>query len=611
MRWKFAAVAVALSVCPLFAKSLYWSSLGVSARLDAKGRLTVSERQSMVFDGDWNGGERSFNLRPGQQLDVVRISRVEKGQTIVLTRGDLSKVDHWDFSGPATVRWRSRRATDPPFHDQHINYQIDYLLSNILDQSGAGIRLNHDFSFPDRSGVIQNFSLRLMVDPVWKGIESPLVIRRQNLRPGDTVIVDRELTYAGAGAPTGVHVAPTTAERAVLPGVMLLAGIVLSWSFYRGERQKGRFDPLPPLSIIDDHWLEANVFRLSPEAAGAAWDETIGAAEVGAILARMAQEKKITTWTVQDGNKPILHMKLNVDWSTLPDGEQKLVEALFLGKTETDTKRIADHYKSSGFSPEHLIRDWVNGQLANVPQWSDRAPAAGLGVTLCAVAAVLLSIAGVNSTRGTASGILFAAIFAAVFGIGLAALALRKRMGRGALAAPVVALVVLAIAATSCWVAVADEVSWFFTITAFLDGLAMAALIVLVSRTRDSAVKLAFRRQLAAARRFFESQLRTPTPHLRDEWYPYLIAMGLGTNVDHWFHSFAGGSAFGRTAASDFTSSSSSSSTSSGSSWTGGGGAFGGAGASGAWAAMSTVASGVSSPSSSGGSSGGGGGGGW
>src|SRR5207245_1133767 len=58
VRWLLAALLLAPSAGHGQARSLYWRSLEVSARLDADGRLHVSERQAMVFSGDWNGGER-------------------------------------------------------------------------------------------------------------------------------------------------------------------------------------------------------------------------------------------------------------------------------------------------------------------------------------------------------------------------------------------------------------------------------------------------------------------------------------------------------------------------------------------------------------------------
>jgi uncharacterized membrane protein YgcG len=125
---------------------------------------------------------------------------------------------------------------------------------------------------------------------------------------------------------------------------------------------------------------------------------------------------------------------------------------------------------------------------------------------------------------------------------------------------------------------------------------------------RDSPHGLELRRKLGSARKYFARELASERPRLRDEWFPYLLAFGLGPRIERWFKSFGSNAASG---AAFTTTPSSSSGTSTGSSgWTGGGGTFGGAGASASWtSAVAGVAAGVAKPSSSGSSGGGGGGG--
>ncbi len=41
----------------------------MAAHLDAEGRLVVT--------GDWNGGERHFNIRPRQQLRLVSVEHAD------------------------------------------------------------------------------------------------------------------------------------------------------------------------------------------------------------------------------------------------------------------------------------------------------------------------------------------------------------------------------------------------------------------------------------------------------------------------------------------------------------------------------------------------------
>lgn len=622
MRWKFAAVLFLLGVSPVFAKSLYWRALDVDARLDAEGRMHVTERQVMVFDGDWNGGERRFNLRQGQALQLNGISRVDNGlaaPVVPLTRGNLSFVDDWDFVAPNVVRWRSRRSTDPPFQHQEIIYSLDYVLSNILDQLPDGhVRLQHDFAFPDRDGVIETFTLNFVIDPAWRGLRSPIRIVRKNLPPGQSMVIVSDLTYAGAGKPA-IHVPPTPRETLAFPIAMLLAGILLTIYFYSTEAQKGLFAPLFPQAQINEQWLQRYVFSLPPEAVGTAWDEATGAPEVGAVIARMVQEKKLTTSVTEEKgaltHKPVLHMKLDVDWKTLPDAEQKLVQALFLGKTETDTEAIAKHYRSTGFQPQSLIKDSINDILNKVPEWRESGKAVSTDEILVGLFTLLSFFVALRNVPEDLKVAMIAAVILALFGIGVAVPVRRSAQGAATLISALFAWAILFAAGFACYFATAHEVSFLFRVPAAAAGIAAAGLVLLVSRSRDSVAKLAFRRRLAAARAYFQSQLRLPNPNLHDAWYPYLVALGLGANVDQWFRAFSATSATSSTwsgqSSGDFHGSSSSG-------WTGGGGAFGGAGASGSWAAMSALAGGVAAPGSSsggggggGGGSGGGGGGGW
>src|SRR4029079_4578761 len=120
-------------------KSLHWAELAVRARLDAAGVLHVEERHVMVFTGDWNGGERRFNLRLGQHLELQRLSRIEPatGSARLLVEGDLDQVDHYAWTKHSTLRWRSRLPSDPPFQETAIPYVLDYTLSGVLEKSGG------------------------------------------------------------------------------------------------------------------------------------------------------------------------------------------------------------------------------------------------------------------------------------------------------------------------------------------------------------------------------------------------------------------------------------------------------------------------------------------
>src|SRR5262245_23479395 len=72
-------LSVALPGAAFAQRRLYWDALDVTARLDAGGELHVTETQTIVFNGDWNGGERRFTVRPRQQLHFEGMSREASG----------------------------------------------------------------------------------------------------------------------------------------------------------------------------------------------------------------------------------------------------------------------------------------------------------------------------------------------------------------------------------------------------------------------------------------------------------------------------------------------------------------------------------------------------
>jgi uncharacterized membrane protein YgcG len=604
-----------LLATPALGKSLHWTAVDVEARLDRDGNLHVVERQQMVFDGDWNGGERDFNVRGRQQVGVRRIVRVDDGREIPLTQGPLDEIDRWDFASAGVVRWRSRLPGDPPFEKRELTYVLDSVYRNILVAGeGKQFRLSHDFGLPEREGTIERFTLRLTVDPIW-GNDEPLVISRTSLPPREGVPVERVLTYGGAGYPAGV-------ERPMpwwIPALVLLlfgaGSTYLVRRFLAAERETGRFAPVEPR-------LDEAVLKLAPEVAGAVWDAGVGAPEVAAVLARLTQEGKITARTEDD----TLHMHLNLSRQQLTGYDGELVAKLFFnGRKNTDTDSIRDHYRKSGFDPSKIIREGIELKLDKLAHWSTKVTRFNGGVNALLLTAAALALAG-SAFMGESD--VFAAVFGAVsvalFSIFacIAAVYFSKAIDNvpAAMIAPFILLCAGAaplVVASLIARAVGLHAPVLFALLFWTLAFQKLALDLL--KIRDKPEKIVYRKRIAGARRYFIEQLALPQPALRDEWFPYVLAFGLGATVDRWFRSFGGETRSAAFSGSSISSSSSSSSSSSG--WTGGGGAFGGAGASGTWAvAAGTMAAGVAAPSSSGSggggggggsSSGGGGGGGW
>jgi len=605
-------------------KDLHWSSFDVQANLDAQGALHVVERHAMVFTGEWNGGERTFRVFPGQSIALESLTRVAAdGTRTPLKEGSLSNVDAFGWTDPKTLRWRSRAPSDPAFDNTEIVYEIAYTLRNILQRDGALYVLDNDFAFPDRQYPIEKFSLALTLDPVWKpeGAFSG-ALSRGVLKPGEGVVVRVPLQYLGSGKPAAGQASASPAQRKALVALMAAAIALFGVGFVRRESALGRFAPLPAPGQVDRAWLDRNLLSLAPEEAGALWDERVDAPEVASIIARLAAQKKIETSV--DGK--VLKMRLLVPIENLTGYDRDLMKSFFFGdRKETDTSAIKAHYRSAGFDPAAKIRPELQKKLMTHADFQDKAPSVPWRPTalllLAGVAALIAAGAVYHDDVGAIVGLVIFTGF--LFGVacGFAAL-YRKRVHL----LGIFSLTFLWFPAAMLWLAWRGangglRASLAFVIGIFLLRLGMIRVVFNIAKTPSGPRRIARRKALVSAREYFERELGSPSPRLEDAWFPYVVAFGLTGRADHWFraHGAASGNVGAWTGSSSGSGGSSSSSSGSGG-WTGGGGTFGGAGASGAWAvAAAGVASGVSAPSSGGGggggggggSSGGGGGGGW
>lgn len=612
-------------------KSLYWRAIAVDAQLDGSGLLHVVETQTYVFDGDWNGGERSFDIRAGQSLQLEGVDRIDGARIVPLKRGNVAAIDHYELIDGSTLRWRSRLPDDPPFESKELSYQIRYTLSGILRGRYNHYQLAHDFAFPDRQGVIQRFTLHLTLDPRWSGIESPQNIEQRDLEPGRSVIVRGELAYPGEAAPGGVIVplAPWVGYGFV---ALLVAGLgALFLRFLMQEHKLGRIGHITPSNEINEAWLNKVVFALPAEVIGAAWDGKVGAPEVGAILATLAHERKIeTSVEPRFWRKPKLAMHLLVERGSIPGYRGSVINKLFFSdRTSTDTDAVREHYKSSGLDLAAIIRQPIEQRLANLANWAAKTkPVYWKFDALALVAAVILLVAtgvwGGSIDGGLAASEGFLGLWS-LAGATVAARINSRAINKLALRFALVIFFALPLFAGTIYF-LQGASGFLFGIPALLGAvawnLAVFKVVLDALRSDETAERIALRKKLLSARIYFMQQLRSRAPRLDDNWFPYLLAFGLGTHVDAWFRAYGRPGNDGATGSVSSATGTGFSGSSGGSVWSGGGGVFGGGGASGSWAAAAAVVGvGVAAPGSSGGgssssggggsSSGGGGGGGW
>jgi uncharacterized membrane protein YgcG len=422
------------------------------------------------------------------------------------------------------------------------------------------------------------------------------------------VVLRIPLSYVGPDKPTDVRLGSSPALRTARFIVLCLAIAALLAPVLARESRLGRFEPLTPPEKIDRDWLDAHLLSLAPEEAGALWDETIGPAEVAAVLARLSAERKIETEA--QGKK--LTMRLLVPLEHVKGYDHELLKAFFFGgRKETDTDAIRQHYKSSGFDPAGKIREGIDKSLRDRAEFQDNAPRPDrllpAALILSALATLALTVIVAGEDFGTVVGIVI--LHALVYAVGaVTAWIYSKRVTNlGAFSA-----LYLWVPGGLHLVHVRGAARRAEDRAVDAPGAARAARRDRVERSpdRDDEERRPEDRPAQGARvraRIFQARAAQARAGARR----LLVPVRRRARADH-----GGGPVVprarrgvGAVASSFGRSSSSSSSSSSGGGWTGGGGAFGGAGASGTWAvAAGALASGVSAPSSS--SSGGGGGGG-
>src|SRR5687768_7002378 len=191
-----------LSALPASSKTLHWKAVDVTARLADDGRLHIVEKQTIVFDGDWNGGERRFNVHPGQALRFESLEEIgDGGEIIPFSQTSIEEPRSWGLLGDNVLRWRARMPTDPLFHDTVKTYVLTYSMTGVVMRRSDRYRLNHDFAFPGRSDPIERFTLDLALGSAWQtSVEMPMRAVVDGLEPGRGHVVTLSLQHTGGGA---------------------------------------------------------------------------------------------------------------------------------------------------------------------------------------------------------------------------------------------------------------------------------------------------------------------------------------------------------------------------------------------------------------------------
>jgi uncharacterized membrane protein YgcG len=284
------------------AKSLDWKKFEVQAHLENDGDVTIKEEQTIVFDGDWNGGERRFDVAEGRSVDLISIQHWSPSVNgwIPVERGELSKVDRYQWTSSDTIRWRSRLPLDPPFHNTEERYLLQFRIHGAGQAGDPGQTIVRFPVLPgDRPGSVQVFDFHFTADPslgqTTSDANEQAQMHRENVPAGTAIFARMTLTGGTSSVPiksTSSSSPSGTTRFALVAGLVLIIGILL-WKFFDREKSLGRFSQGPSIQDINENFLNENLFRYPPEIVNVLWEEEVGTKAVLTLLSRLQCEGKI------------------------------------------------------------------------------------------------------------------------------------------------------------------------------------------------------------------------------------------------------------------------------------------------------------------------------
>lgn len=336
-------------------KTLHWNSILVDATLKNNGNLVVSETQTIVFNGDWNGAYRKFDLGLGQkiQFQSLEILRTD-GKWETLSNNSIDSIDSylW-YPIESMVKWRSRNPFDPVFDQKVITYRLNYEYEYILNSlSNTEFQLDHDFGFSDRIGSINAFTVNLSWEDNWdlyqgsdqawsKDLKQQSALTFHSSRPlapGEKMIVKVRFNYkADAALLNQRSVWKEYAIRFFHFILLTIIAFCLSALIYLYCKKRGFF--AEPIGIKTWKEFESFLTDLSPEEVAILSENGL----VASWMTRLVQEKKLE---FKSKGKEETILRRLVDFEKFHEGDQTILKALFVEDKDTiSISELKSHYK--------------------------------------------------------------------------------------------------------------------------------------------------------------------------------------------------------------------------------------------------------------------------
>ena len=345
---------------------------------------------------------------------------------------------------------------------------------------------------------------------------------------GDSFRIRHLFDYQLAGSPSSIDLRKYGMR---IGGILLfpIAALLIWLAYYAWISLRGRSTS----AEIDDRWLRDNIFNQPPEVVHARWTGSIQAPAIENVLRRMERAGKISLDIQRvnentDDEEDVVTIRLRVDRSRLSDFERTVINSLMPNSDEITSKEVEEAHAKEDFDPNDIAQEWLENKLP-AKKRAAKAPLPSRVVTalLFVSGAVLLFIDLPRSGAQFPVALVITLVVTNVLG------ALWPSIGnpRTALIADIIPFLLLAgviVVVHTITLQPAGEFASLGATLMTLGGFHGIVCSVLKGDARPP--------ELAAAYQWFRAQ-----PNVREEWIPYLEALGLRqpqTSNEEWGYAF-------------------------------------------------------------------------
>lgn len=178
-----------------------WNGLQIESYLNKKGELLVTEKHSLILNGNIKNLSKTFpNLLQSQRLTIISIFRndVITDKKYEYRPGDLKNIGNYSLKNNQ-LSWVIRSSNSPSYKNRPATFILKYKITNILQTKNNIYSFKYTFGQTNRSSNIKTFSLKVKLSEVWDADKITTdTITIENMPPLEKYTLNLSLTKKAA-----------------------------------------------------------------------------------------------------------------------------------------------------------------------------------------------------------------------------------------------------------------------------------------------------------------------------------------------------------------------------------------------------------------------------